>query len=225
MSTETASKPYRVRLRRGPRRRLVEDRPDDRQGRRRRDRPCIRAVRDRRPARQRDAVARPPQRGRDVLRPRGRGHRPRRRRADRPRRRRLPASPRATSRTPTIVRSESARCSRRSAPQGSSSSSSSSASRSPTPSSRRRRSSRRCPRSSASSPATAAEILGPAALARRPVLSVESRLEGRSDVQQADVQQVGHARRRLPRDGDADARHRGRQHGAAAHRRATCTPA
>jgi GAF domain len=94
--------------RRGPRQRLVEDGPPDRQGRRRRDGRQLRPGRDRRPARHRNSAARAPRRRRVVLRARGRDHRRRRQPADRPRRRRLRLRP---PRHPPrlLVRSERAR--------------------------------------------------------------------------------------------------------------------
>ena len=64
---------HRPRARRG-RAPLVLRRPDDDQGRRRRDRRPHDADRADRAARHRLAAARPPQRGRVVLRPRGRAH-------------------------------------------------------------------------------------------------------------------------------------------------------
>ena len=131
MSTEILSKPYSVPSGEGLANVWWKTGRHDRQGRRRRDRPRVRADRDRRPARQR------------ALRCTSTTTRTRRSTSSRAR---SPsssaasgstsapattASPPATSRTPTIVRSGArAHARRRSAPQGSRSCSSSSASRS-----------------------------------------------------------------------------------------------
>ena len=207
------------RFRRGPRRRLVEDRPGHRQGRRRRDRRCVRAVRGRGPARRRNAVACPPQRGRDVLRPRGRSHHPRRRRA-------VSTSSRATSCFAPrdvphayIVRSERARMLVTNSPAGVEQlfvSLGVPVTGAEPPD--RGGDAADCPRRRACSQPTASR-----SSARRP-RSTSSTGPGRQATRTGnergdrDVQQERHARARLPRDGDADARHRGRQYRAAAYR-------